>query len=325
MKRIILFLLTICFFITMCPQAFSQTKAQKWAYMQEELQQARNGNVNAQMQVAKAYKLGIGVQKNMEKAAYWWQQAAMNGDYNGIKGILYEKYKYFRMKKDSIYADCQFWKEQLAYTGSSVEMESLAEGYSPLNLVYGWDKNYDYSLLSFFDYCFDKAIFWANLDLEKNGESNTRNDLIRWLQSDNEKCQKQLSMLDPSIRNSIGLGDSVLVQKCMIDLFYTLKYNMWEGKEYRFTDPFGSFLGETDLSLEELIEAYDKKYRSGTKLDFRTLSDLKIEKKKETDGYSYSVRAKSVRDSDKQEYMIRIEITPEKKINSFALMKIIDS
>lgn len=139
-----------------------------------------------------------------------------------------------------------------------------------------------------------------------------------------EELEKQLSMPDSSIRNSIDLEDSVLVQKCMTDLFYTLKYNMWEGKEYRFTDPFGSFLGETDLSLEDLFEAYDKKYRSGMKLDFRTLSNLKIDKKKEADGYSYSVRAKSVRESDKQEYMIRIEITPEKKINSFNLSKIID-
>lgn len=119
----------------------------------------------------------------------------------------------------------------------------------------------------------------------------------------------------------IGIEDSVLVQKCITDLFYTLKYNMWEGKEYRFTDPFGSFLGETDLSLEELIEAYDKKYRSGKKLDFQTLSDLKIEKKKEADGYSYSVRAKFVRDTDKHEYIIMIDITPEKKINSFELTK----
>lgn len=122
----------------------------------------------------------------------------------------------------------------------------------------------------------------------------------------------------------IGIEDSVLVQKCITDLFYTLKYNMWEGKEYRFTDPFGSFLGEIDLSLEELIEAYDKKYRSGKKLDFRTLSDLKIDKKKEADGYSYSVRAKSVRDSDKHEYIIMIDITPEKKINSFELTKLTD-
>ena len=122
----------------------------------------------------------------------------------------------------------------------------------------------------------------------------------------------------------IGIEDSVLVQKCITDLFYTLKYNMWEGKEYRFTDPFGSFLGETDLSLEELIEAYDKKYRSGKKLDFQTLSDLKIEKKKEADGYSYSVRAKSVRDTDKHEYIIMIDITPEKKINSFNLTKLMD-
>ena len=260
----------------------------------------------------------------MDKAAYWYQQAAMNGSIDGIKRILYDKYDYFYMKKDSIYAECQFWKEQLAYAGESIEMELLADGYSPLNLMWGWDKNYGYSLLSFFDYCFNNAIFWANLYQEKDGQSAHVSEVLNWLQRDNKKCQEQLSALKPSVRSSIGLGDSVLVQKCMTDLLYTLKYNMWEGKEYRFTDPFGSFLGETDLSLEELIEAYDKKYRSGTKLDFRTLSDLKIEKKKETDGYSYSVRAKSVRDSDKQEYMIRIEITPEKKINSFALMKIID-
>ena len=313
----------ICFILSNCPQVFSQTKSQIQAYTLKQLQQAKNGNVKAQLLIAQAYKLGKGVPKDMDKAAYWNQQAAMNGSIDGIKRILYDKYDYFYIKKDSIYAECQFWKEQLAYAGSSIEMEQLADGYSPLNLIWGWDKNYGYSLLSFFDYCFNNAIFWANLHQEKDGQGAHVSEVLNWLQRDNKKCQEQLSALKPSVRSSIGLGDSVLVQKCMTDLLYTLKYNMWEGKEYRFADPLDSFLGKTDLSLKEAFEAYDRKYRSGTKLDFQTLYDFKIEKRPDANGYSYSVRATTNRISNKQKYIIMIDITPEKKINTFNLMEIV--
>lgn len=83
-----------------------------------------------------------------------------------------------------------------------------------------------------------------------------------------------------------------------------------------------SFLGKTDLSLEEAFETYDRKYRSGTKLDFQTLYDFKIEKRPDANGYFYSVRATTNRISSKQKYIIMIDITPEKKINTFNLMEI---
>lgn len=88
----------ICFILSNCPQVFSQTKSQIQAYTLKQLQQAKNGNVKAQLLIAQAYKLGKGVPKDMDKAAYWNQQAAMNGSIDGIKRILYDKYDYFYMK-----------------------------------------------------------------------------------------------------------------------------------------------------------------------------------------------------------------------------------
>jgi len=41
---------------------------------------AENGNIKAQFNLALLYENGEGIEQNLEKALYWYQKAAENGD-----------------------------------------------------------------------------------------------------------------------------------------------------------------------------------------------------------------------------------------------------
>jgi TPR repeat protein len=52
---------------------------------------AKLGNVNAQLNIAAMYERGRGVERDMDKAAYWYRLAAANGDTDAqcILGSMY--------------------------------------------------------------------------------------------------------------------------------------------------------------------------------------------------------------------------------------------
>ncbi len=48
----------------------------KAKYFNEKKESAKNGNINAQYNLALLYQNGEGTEKNLEKAFYWFQKAA---------------------------------------------------------------------------------------------------------------------------------------------------------------------------------------------------------------------------------------------------------
>lgn len=66
-------LIFVGLFYAIAPLAYAETS------LDELQQQADRGDMNAQFQLGRKYHIGDGVERDMEKAVFWYQKAAAQG------------------------------------------------------------------------------------------------------------------------------------------------------------------------------------------------------------------------------------------------------
>ena len=59
-------------------------------------QSAKGGNRDGQIELARLYEFGRGVERDLKQALYWYEQAAKAGPYKGLQ----QKIDYLRSKRE---------------------------------------------------------------------------------------------------------------------------------------------------------------------------------------------------------------------------------
>ncbi|WP_253250212.1 tetratricopeptide repeat protein [Salmonella enterica] len=79
-------LIFVGLFYAIAPLAYAETS------LDELQQQADRGDMNAQFQLGRKYHIGDGVERDVEKAVFWYQKAAAQGSAKATNnlGVLYE-------------------------------------------------------------------------------------------------------------------------------------------------------------------------------------------------------------------------------------------
>ncbi|MFZ4761350.1 MAG: tetratricopeptide repeat protein [Alphaproteobacteria bacterium] len=104
------------------PLPLAQTAESNFAQF---LQKAQQGNVEAQVKIARMYQQGEGVGQNKAAAFRWWRQAAESGD-RGAQTVLADLYK----NGDGVAVDekeALHWQQKAAMAGVSSAQLALGE------------------------------------------------------------------------------------------------------------------------------------------------------------------------------------------------------
>ncbi len=71
----VLFVCVLCMCVYVCVRVFVKDETKAFEYYKES---AEKGYVHAQFRLAECYKLGIGIEKDLEKAIYWYNKMETN-------------------------------------------------------------------------------------------------------------------------------------------------------------------------------------------------------------------------------------------------------
>ncbi len=98
------------------------------------LRAAEKGHAKAQNNLGVFFKTGSGTEPDLEKAFYWYEQSAINGDFTGMKNLTNLSYQHKR------YAEAFKWSKKAAELGDVIAQSKLGTFY---NEGIGTDVDYE--------------------------------------------------------------------------------------------------------------------------------------------------------------------------------------